>query len=280
MQLSIQSIERAGRPEPRGPKHSARLVIPPENVAEHSPFLLMAEDWFAPPAGFPTHPHRGIETVTFVISGQMLHEDHTGGAGRLNAGDAQFMTAGGGVMHSEMPGPDGVRSLQLWLNLPATLKRTPARYKDVRAADAPTFRGEGVEARVYSGKLGDIVVPESSIWPLTMIDARLEAGSRFRRGCPGGLAGVRLCPGRPCRLRPRRPDGGDRRSRLAGGLVERRRTRRDGARRRAAPHHGEPSDRRARGDGRPVRHEHKGGDSRGLRRSPRRQADRADMSQG
>ena len=186
MQLSIQSIERAGPPEPRGPKHSARLVIPPENVAEHSPFLLMAEDWFAPPAGFPTHPHRGIETVTFVISGQMLHEDHTGGAGRLNAGDAQFMTAGGGVMHSEMPGPDGVRSLQLWLNLPVTLKRTPARYKDVRAADAQTFRGEGVEARVYSGKLGDIVVPESSIWPLTMIDARLEAGARFDAPVPAG----------------------------------------------------------------------------------------------
>ena len=186
MQLSIQSIERAGSPEPRGQKHTARLVIPPENVAGHSPFLLMAEDWFAPPAGFPTHPHRGIETVTFVISGQMLHEDHTGGAGRLNAGDAQFMTAGGGVMHSEMPGPDGVRSLQLWLNLPARLKRTPARYKDVRAADAPTLRDKGVEARVYSGRLGDIVVPESSIWPLTMIDARLGAGARFDAPVPAG----------------------------------------------------------------------------------------------
>ena len=71
MQLSIQSVEPAGAPEARGPNHKARLVIPPENVAEHSPFLLMAEDWFAPPAGFPTHPHRGIETVTFVLAGEL-----------------------------------------------------------------------------------------------------------------------------------------------------------------------------------------------------------------
>ena len=105
------------------------MVIPPEDVAEHSPFLLMAEDWFAPPAGFPTHPHRGIETVTFVLAGELVHADHTGGTGRLGAGDVQFMTAGGGVMHSEMPGPGGVQSLQLWLNLPARLKRVAARYQ-------------------------------------------------------------------------------------------------------------------------------------------------------
>ena len=108
MQLSIRSVQAVGPPETRGPNHRARLVIPPERAAEHNPFLLMAEDWFAPPAGFPTHPHRGIETVTFVIAGELTHADHTGGTGRLRAGDVQFMTAGGGVMHSEMPGPEGV----------------------------------------------------------------------------------------------------------------------------------------------------------------------------
>ena len=69
---------------------------------------------FAPPAGFPTHPHQGMETVTFVLEGQMIHEDHTGGHGELEAGDIQFMTAGGGVLHSEMPGPRGVRPSVLW----------------------------------------------------------------------------------------------------------------------------------------------------------------------
>src|SRR5271157_5709097 len=140
MQLTIKSVEAAGPPEARGPQHRARLVISPENVAEHSPFLLMAEDWFAPPAGFPTHPHRGIETVTFVVAGELTHQDHTGGAGRLSAGDAQFMTAGGGVMHSEMPGPGGVQTLQLWLNLPARLKRVKARYQNVLGPDAPAHR--------------------------------------------------------------------------------------------------------------------------------------------
>lgn len=105
MQLSIRSVEPAAPRQTRGPGHSARMVIPPEEVAEHSPFLVMAEDWFAPRAGFPTHPHRGIETVTFVVAGELMHQDHTGRAGRLSAGDAQFMTAGGGVMHSEMPAP-------------------------------------------------------------------------------------------------------------------------------------------------------------------------------
>lgn len=186
MQLSIQSIDPAGPSEPRAQGHSARMVIAPENVAAHSPFLVMADDWFAPPAGFPTHSHRGIETVTLVLGGELLHKDHTGGEGRLEAGDAQFMTAGGGVLHSEMPGPGGVQSLQLWLNLPARLKRTRARYQDRRRADAPCFRQDGVEARVYAGRLGGIDVPHASTWPLTMIDATLEPGATLEVPVPGG----------------------------------------------------------------------------------------------
>jgi quercetin 2,3-dioxygenase len=174
MTLKINSVERAGRVEDRGVNHRARLVIAPEKIAEHSPFLLMAEDWFAPPAGFPTHPHRGLETVTFVLEGELLHEDHTGGEGRLSAGDAQFMTAGGGVLHSEMPGPGGVRSLQLWLNLPARLKRIQAGYRDVRLADAALLRGDGTEARLYAGRLGELAVPQATAWPMTLIDATLE----------------------------------------------------------------------------------------------------------
>ena len=186
MQLAIETVDRAGSREGRGPGHSARLVIGPEKAAEHSPFIVMAEDWFAPPAGFPTHPHRGIETVTFVIEGELMHEDHTGGRGRLGAGDVQFMTAGGGVMHSEMPGPGGVRTLQLWLNLPARLKMTPARYKDLRCADAPVVRRDGAEARVYAGRLGEVEVPHGSIWPLTLFDLRLEPGAVFAAPIPAG----------------------------------------------------------------------------------------------
>ncbi len=146
----------------------------------------MAEDWFAPPAGFPTHPHRGIETVTFVLAGALIHADHTGGAGRLKAGDAQFMTAGGGVMHSEMPGPEGVQSLQLWLNLPARLKRVAARYQNVLEQDAPVHRAQGVEAQIYSGRFGDLVVPHASTWPLTLFDLKLAAGAGLDAPLPAG----------------------------------------------------------------------------------------------
>jgi redox-sensitive bicupin YhaK (pirin superfamily) len=186
MLLSIRSIESAGPPEARGPGHRARMVIPPVRIPEHSPFLVMAEDWFAPPAGFPTHPHRGIETVTFVVSGELVHADHTGGAGRLGAGDVQFMTAGGGVTHSEMPGPRGVHSLQLWLNLPAHLKRVKARYKNVLGADAPALREAGVEARLYAGKLADLVAPFATTWPMTLIDLKLEFGAAFEAPVPAG----------------------------------------------------------------------------------------------
>jgi len=186
MPLAVDEVEKATRPEIRGPGHKARLVVSPEKAAEHSPFLLMAEDWFAPPAGFPTHPHRGIETVTFVLAGELLHEDHTGGKGRLRPGDAQFMTAGGGVMHSEMPGPEGVQTLQLWLNLPARLKMIPARYQDLRLADAPVVRKDGAEARVYAGGLGHVEVPHGSTWPLALLDLRLDGGSSFAAPVPLG----------------------------------------------------------------------------------------------
>lgn len=186
MRLSVQSLESAGAPEARGAGHRARLVIPAAHIPEHSPFLVMAEDWFAPPAGFPTHPHRGIETVTFVVSGELVHADHTGGAGRLGAGDVQFMTAGGGVMHSEMPGPEGVHTLQLWLNLPARLKRVRARYQNVVAADAPALREPGLEARLYAGKLGDLAAPFATVWPMTLIDLKLEPGAGFEAPVPMG----------------------------------------------------------------------------------------------
>ena len=213
MQLSIRSIDAAGPPETRGEGHRARLVIPPVHIPDHSPFLLMAEDWFAPPAGFPTHPHRGIETVTVVIGGELVHADHTGGAGRLGAGDIQFMTAGGGVMHSEMPGPKGVHTLQLWLNLPARLKRVKARYQNVLAADAPALREKGVEARLYAGKLGDLAAPFATTWPMTLIELMLEPGASFEAPVPAGQRTFALVLAGDAAL------GADRRAAKAGDVA-------------------------------------------------------------
>jgi redox-sensitive bicupin YhaK (pirin superfamily) len=89
------------------------------------------------------------------------------------------MTAGAGVLHSEMPAPGGVHSLQLWLNLPAAKKRTKARYADRRAADAPVVSAPGVSARLYTGKLGDVEAEPLSVWPMTLIDLKLDAGAGF-----------------------------------------------------------------------------------------------------
>jgi redox-sensitive bicupin YhaK (pirin superfamily) len=184
--LSIEKVERAMPRQAAAATHHNRLVVVPGDFAAQSPFLLMAEDWFASPSGFPTHPHRGMETVTFVLEGGLQHEDHTGARGDLGPGDVQFMTAGNGVLHSEMPAPGGVHSLQLWLNLPAAKKRTPARYVERRGAEAPVHRAPGVEARVYAGRLGGIAVPHGTTWPLTLIDLRLEAGATFDLPLPAG----------------------------------------------------------------------------------------------
>ena len=177
MQRKVDRIETAGPPGRTAPTHANRLVVPPQDFPAHSPFLLMAEDWFAPPAGFPTHPHRGMETVTLVLEGAMEHRDHTGAHGMLAQGDVQWMTAGKGVMHSEMPGPDGVHSLQLWLNLPAGRKMTPARYADQHAADAPKVTGPGHEILVYAGRQGEIAQPHGSSYPMSLASIRIEAGA-------------------------------------------------------------------------------------------------------
>ena len=107
------------------------------------PFLMLdefssdnADDYIA---GFPSHPHRGFETVTYMLDGHMLHEDHMGNQGDLRAGDVQWMTAGRGIIHSEMPQQkEGrMRGFQLWINLPAAEKMKPADYRDIPAAEMP-----------------------------------------------------------------------------------------------------------------------------------------------
>lgn len=186
MDLQIERIGRADPPAGNSATRRARLVVQPDDFAATSPFLLMAEDWFAPPAGFPEHPHRGMQTVTIVLEGGLEHRDHTGAHGRLGAGDIQWMTAGRGVVHSEMPGEKGVHSLQLWLNLPASQKMSSATYSDQRAAETPVKKGPGYEVRVYAGRHDDIEHPHGSLWPLTLLDVRVAGDKRVELIVPKG----------------------------------------------------------------------------------------------
>jgi hypothetical protein len=158
------------------------------------PFLLF--DHFAfndpregPIAGFPTHPHRGIETVTYMLEGNTRHRDSLGNMGVIGPGDVQWMTSGRGILHEEMPkrSPDGrVRGFQLWVNLPAEEKMSQPRYQDVVADTIPAVEAEGVMVRVVAGEYEDVRGPVTEIaaQPLYM-DVSLNPGASFELPVPG-----------------------------------------------------------------------------------------------
>jgi quercetin 2,3-dioxygenase len=137
-----------------------RRTLGQSQLARMDPFLMLdefssdnADDYIA---GFPSHPHRGFETVTYMLDGHMLHEDHMGNRGDLRPGDVQWMTCGRGIIHSEMPQQkEGrMRGFQLWLNLPAKDKMKPAAYRDVPAATMPWHEPlPGVRVKVIAGAL-------------------------------------------------------------------------------------------------------------------------------
>ncbi len=129
------------------------------NPTELDPFLLFDDFRNDAPAdyeqGFPWHPHRGIETITYVLAGEVEHGDSLGNQGRLGAGDVQWMTAGSGILHQEMPKGNAkgqMHGFQLWANLPSALKMTAPRYQDVTAPDIPVVvEDDGTTVRVIVG---------------------------------------------------------------------------------------------------------------------------------
>jgi len=138
-------------------------------VPTFDPFLLFDDFSSENPAdylpGFPMHPHRGIETVTYILDGRVEHRDSSGNAGSIGKGDVQWMTAGGGILHEEMPkGVHGIKGFQLWVNLPADHKLMPPRYQEVQSSQIPEISyGEHAVVRVIAGKLKDIDAPVKDI---------------------------------------------------------------------------------------------------------------------
>lgn len=165
------------------------------DTASTDPFLLLDDFRGDDPrdyiAGFPWHPHRGIETITYMLEGTVEHGDSMGNTGLIGAGDAQWMTAGSGIIHQEMPKPGGggrMGGFQLWANLPASQKMMDPRYRDIKASDIPVVRTvEGAEVRVLCGSVGaargpvrDVVIePE-------YLDVSLPAGTRFTHPTAAG----------------------------------------------------------------------------------------------
>ena len=162
-----------------------------DGVAERSPFLLL--DYAAPTSfgpnsghrrGVGQHPHRGFETVTVVYEGEVEHRDSTGAGGVIRRGDVQWMTAGGGIIHEEFHSQDFSRTggpfemVQLWVNLPAKDKMTPAHYQGITDGQIPAVAlpGGAGTVRVIAGQYGDVRGPAETYTPIHVLDVRLGAG--------------------------------------------------------------------------------------------------------
>jgi redox-sensitive bicupin YhaK (pirin superfamily) len=168
--MSIRPVKRIvdARPAIEGAGVKLRRAFGFGDTTEFDPFLLFDDFRNDRPAdylaGFPWHPHRGIETITYVLAGSVDHGDSLGNRGTLGAGDVQWMTAGSGIMHQEMPqgDPNGrMHGFQLWANLPSALKMTKPRYQDIAARDIPEIvDDDGTAVRVvvgdFWGKVGPV----------------------------------------------------------------------------------------------------------------------------
>jgi redox-sensitive bicupin YhaK (pirin superfamily) len=197
MTKSVRGIARVVEPDyvMEGAGVLLRRSFGPSRENPLDPFLLF--DHFAfndpiegPIVGFPMHPHRGIETVTYMLEGNTRHRDSLGNVGVIGPGDVQWMTSGRGIMHEEMPkrGPSGrVDGFQLWVNLPAVEKMSPPRYQEVSQAEIPVVEEGGAEVRIVAGEFGGVLGPvrEIAAQPLYM-DITLQPEATFNLPVPEG----------------------------------------------------------------------------------------------
>jgi len=193
---SSRRVARTFRGQPTSDGAGVKLtrVIGQRDLDMIDPFLMLdefrsdsASDYIG---GFPNHPHRGFETVTYMLAGRMRHGDNQGNSGLLTPGSVQWMTAGRGIVHSEMPEQeDGLMwGFQLWVNLPAADKMSAPRYQDIAPERIPVVdAGDGVRVRVLAGRFGDTAGPVSGIAvePL-YLDIELAAGARSVAAIPAG----------------------------------------------------------------------------------------------
>ena len=189
--MSIRSVKRVVQAQPHleGAGVKLQRAFGFGNTTEFDPFLLFDDFRNENPddyvAGFPWHPHRGIETITYVLAGNVAHGDSLGNRGSLGAGDVQWMTAGSGIMHQEMPRGDAqgrMHGFQLWANLPASLKMTAPRYQDIAAQDIPEIvDDDGTRVRVivgdFWGKRGPV---EGVAADPSYVDVSVAPGQRKR----------------------------------------------------------------------------------------------------
>ena len=174
-----------GMPASDGAGVSLLRVIGTQQLDFLDPFLMLDEfkneDPGAYVAGFPDHPHRGFETVSYMKAGKMKHHDSVGNEGVIEDGGVQWMTAGRGIIHSEMPQQtEGLLwGYQLWVNLPAKDKMVAPRYQDIQRDGIPEYQGDGIFVRLMAGEWNGIQGASQTLWPVGYLDVRLDPGVTF-----------------------------------------------------------------------------------------------------
>src|SRR5438093_8342894 len=195
--MSIRPVKRVIKSKPtlEGAGVHLRRAFGFGNTKDFDPFLLLddfrndvPEDYLA---GFPWHPHRGIETITYVLAGEVEHGDSMGNRGVISSGDVQWMTAGSGIIHQEMPKGDNAGTMhgfQLWANLPARHKMMDPRYREVKRDDIPeATTAEGATVRVVCGEVAGVRGPVREIvTEPDYLDVSIPARSTFRHPVKAG----------------------------------------------------------------------------------------------
>jgi redox-sensitive bicupin YhaK (pirin superfamily) len=197
--MTTRDVVRTHDPMPTSDGAGVRLqrALGTPSLPDVDPFLMLDEFVSDDPsdyiAGFPSHPHRGFETVTYMLAGAMRHEDHKGNRGELGPGSVQWMTAGRGIIHSEMPlQREGLMwGFQLWVNLPAREKMTEPRYQDIAADEIPLVEiASGVRVRVVAGEIEGSLGPVQGIATAPLyIDIALPEGAEHALPIPPGHNG-------------------------------------------------------------------------------------------
>ncbi|MBB5915235.1 hypothetical protein BJY24_004102 [Nocardia transvalensis] len=195
-QRAVRSVTTAHR-QREGAGFEVRRPFPSPELRTADPFILL--DQMGPVAyepyeakGAPWHPHRGFETVTYMLDGTMVHHDSNDGGGTIGEGDTQWMTAGSGILHDELPAEELVISggvfhgVQLWVNLPRALKMAPPRYQDLRASELTLVSSHdgGALVRIIAGEVGGFEGPGSTYTPISYAHASISPGGRLETGWP------------------------------------------------------------------------------------------------
>ncbi|KDP42878.1 hypothetical protein JCGZ_23820 [Jatropha curcas] len=173
------------KPQHEGDGAVVRRGIGRSELRSLDPFLMLDHFSVAAPAGFPDHPHRGFETVTYMLQGGITHQDFAGHKGTIHTGDVQWMTAGRGIIHSEMPAGEGTqKGLQLWINLSSQDKMIEPRYQELLSEDIKRAEKDGAEVRIIAGESMGVTSPVYTRTPAMFLDFTLKPRAQLHQSIP------------------------------------------------------------------------------------------------